>query len=67
MHPFLRIPVVEDNIEAAGHGYDELLQLFVGVSAAFRAAGYVVEVVDTLDVERCLVAGLDNGQVSAGR
>jgi hypothetical protein len=58
-------PVVDDHVEAARRGDDQLLELAVRVAAARLAAGDVVEVVDPVEAERDLGAGLDERQVPA--
>lgn len=62
----LVLAVVDDDVEAAGHGDDELLQFLVGMPAALRPAWHVVKVIDALDVEGNVAAALDEGEVAAG-
>ena len=57
--------IVQNDVEAAGEGDDELLQLLVGVPATLAPAGYVVEVVDAPDVEGHMKATLEEGQIAA--
>jgi hypothetical protein len=42
-----------------------LMQLKVRMAAALRAARHVIEVVHASNVERCLLAALDEGEVAA--
>ena len=56
--------VVENDVERAGDGDDELVEVFVGVAAALGAAGYVVEVVGAFDVEGNMTSALHEGEVT---
>jgi hypothetical protein len=58
--------VIEEDVEAAGEGDDELMEVFVGMAAAFGAARDVVEVVDATDWEGNVTVFLDEGEVAAG-
>lgn len=64
MDALLVLPVVDDDVEAARHGDDELLQPLVRMTAALRATRHVVKVVHALDVEWNMAAALDEGQVA---
>lgn len=55
----------QDDVEAAGHGDDELVEIFVGVAAAFGASGDVVKVVDALDFERDVTGAFDEREIAA--
>ena len=58
--------IVQHDVEAAGHGNDELGQRQMGMPAPFRAARHVVQVVHATDVERNLAAAFHEGQVARG-
>ena len=63
--PDLFATVVEQDVEAAGEGDDELMQVSVGMTAAFGAGGDVVEVIDAADGEGDVTIFLDEGEVAA--
>src|SRR5262249_39661543 len=58
------VAVVEHDVEAAGHGDQQLVQGFVGVPAPPGPPGDVVEVVHPADVERDVDDALDECQVA---
>jgi hypothetical protein len=64
MDTFLVRAIVEQHIETPGHGYDQLVKLFVRVSASFSAARYIVKVIDSLDFEGYVIVAFDKGQIA---
>ena len=72
MKPAFFVPVVQHHVETARHGDNELVQGFVAMTAPFRAAGHIVQIVDPLDVERnmplpSMKVRLPRGSVILGR
>ena len=59
------LPVIDGDIKTARCGDDELVQCLVRVTAAIGAGRDIVDVVDTLDVERDMTMTLDERQVAA--
>ena len=57
--------VVENHVEAARHGDDELFEFLVAVSAPLCTARYVIEVINPLDVERHMPRPFDEGKIAA--
>ena len=55
--------VINVEIERTRHGDDQLLQLLVGMTAAFCAAGNVVKIIDALNVEGDVIVTFDKGQI----
>lgn len=64
MNPLLRNAIVKDYVKAPGHRNDQLMQLLVGMTTAFSAAGDVVQVVDPTDFKRDVVPTLNESQVT---
>ena len=64
MEASLLLAIVKHDIEAARHRHDQLLQALVRMPAALGAAGNVIQVVDALDLERNMLAALDEGEVA---
>jgi hypothetical protein len=57
--------IVNDDIEASGHGDENLMQRLVRVSRPRSAAGNVIELVYPGDLERDMARALDEGQVAS--
>ena len=57
--------VVEDDVEAAGHGNDELMQRFMRMPSPLRSARHVVEVINTLDVEGDMLTAFDESEIAS--
>ena len=66
MKAFLVFPVIDDDIEAAGHGNEKLMTLLQSVTGAIRPARNVVEVKDTFDVEGDVPASLEESEIPPG-
>ena len=58
--PFF-LTIVDMDVKASRHGDQELGQFLMGVTAPFGSAGDVVEVIDSLDLERDMPPALDEG------
>ena len=56
--------VVQMDVEAAGHGDNELVKVLVGVAAALRAAWNVVEIINAFEIKRDYTTALDDRKVS---
>lgn len=65
MEAFFLAAIIQHDVKTAGQGDDELVQILVCVSAAFRAARHIVKIIDALDVKRHMASALDEGQVAA--
>ena len=57
--------VVKFDVKAAGHCDHHLLKGLMSVSRARRASRHVVEIIDTLDLERQMVSSLDEREIAA--
>jgi hypothetical protein len=57
--------IIQNDVEAAGHRDDELMQSQVRMATTLGAPWDVVQVVHTLDVKGDLAAGLDKRQVAS--
>ena len=66
MEPSLASTIVHQYIEATGYGDYELMKIPVGMTAALRAAGDIVDVVDTTDIEEYVASTLDKSQIAPG-
>lgn len=66
VNALLFVAVVQHHVKAPRHGNDELMKPLVGVAATLGTTGYVVEVIDALDVKGYVVATFDECQVAAG-
>lgn len=66
MHPLFIFAVVQYNVKTPRHRDDQLVQFLVRMSPALGAAGYVVQVVDALDIERDMLPSFDERQISSG-
>lgn len=66
MEAFSLRAVVQDDVETAGHGDDELMQIFVGMTAALGASRHVVKVINALNLERYIPATLDKREIASG-
>ena len=64
MKSLLVLAVVNNHVEAAGHGDDELMALFQRMTGAIRATGHVVEIEHALDRERNVPLSLDKSQIA---
>ena len=60
------MPIVEMDVKGAGHRDDQLMQGLVSVTTAFGSARDVVQVVDTLDVERDVYLSFNECQIASG-
>jgi len=56
--------VIQDDIKAAGHGYDELVQGLVSVSASVGAAWNIVSVVNSFNFKWNVPSSLDESQIA---
>jgi hypothetical protein len=61
---FLTSTIIQHYIEAAGYGDYELLKIPVGMTAAFRAPGDIVDVVDPTDIEEYMAPPLNKSQIA---
>lgn len=57
--------VVQDNLEAASNGDEELVALLMGMCATVFAGGHIVGVEDTADVEGHLCKGVQKSKTAA--
>jgi hypothetical protein len=55
--------VVEHDVESAGDGNDELIEVFVRMASPLGASRDIVEIVDALDVKGDVVATLNKSEV----
>ena len=51
MKTLLFIPVIQNYVEASGHCNDQLVQSFMCVSAPFRAARNIVQIINALNTK----------------
>src|SRR6267143_6230632 len=63
MNPLFLRPIVQDDIKAARHRNNQLMQRFVGVTAPLSAAGDVVEIENPLNCEWDMPLAFNKGQV----
>lgn len=56
--------VIENHVKTAGHGNQELLQRLMRMSASLGAAGHVIEIVDPPDIERNVLAALNEREIA---
>lgn len=59
-------PVIQQEIEAAGHADYKLVQVFMRMFTTVSAAWHVIQIVDPLDVKGDMIAPFDKGQVASG-
>lgn len=57
------LAIVQDYVKAARHRDDKLLESFVSMAAPFPSAGYIVQIVDALDVERHMISTFNKGEI----
>ena len=65
MKSFLLLTVIQDHIETARHGNDELMQTLVCVSAALGPARNVVEIIDPLDLKGHVSLPFNKGEIAS--
>ena len=66
MKAFFLSAIIQHHIKTSRKRDDQLVQIFVGVPAALRATGNIIEIVDTLDVKGHMPAALDEGEIAPG-
>jgi len=66
MKAFLFAAVIQYDIEAAGHGNDQLVQLPVRMTASLSTARYVIEIIDALNAKRDMCLSFNECEVAAG-
>ena len=66
MKAFFLSAIIQNHIKTSRKRDDQLMQILVGVPAALRATGYIIEIVDTLDVKGHMPAALDEGEIASG-
>lgn len=64
MKALLFVAVINDNIEASGHGDNQLMQIFMSMPAPCRTTWHIVEVIDTLNVKGDMIVAFDECQIS---
>jgi len=65
MKPFFLRAIIQNDIKAAGHGDNQLMQILVCMAAPFRPAGRVVKVINPLDLKGHMPPPLNKSQVAA--
>jgi hypothetical protein len=66
MKALLLFAVIDDDIEAAGHGDQELMTFFQRMPGAVSPARDVVEIENAFDTERNMAVSLEKSQIAAG-
>ena len=64
MKPMFPISIIQDDVEASGHSYDQLLELPMPVAGTLGPARHVVEIVDSLDFERHVAGSFDEREIT---
>ena len=57
-------PVIQQDVEAAGHRDDQLRQLAMGMPTTVRAGRNVIQIVRTAYIEGYVTSALDKGQIA---
>lgn len=65
MNPLLFFSVIDHDVEAAGHGDDELMACFESVTAAISAARNIIEVKNTFYIKWNVTVAFDESEIAA--
>lgn len=57
-------PIVEDHIETAGHGDDELMKIAMSMGPTVCPPGYVIEVINPFNFEWHVPVAFNESQIS---
>lgn len=63
MNSLFGCTIIQDDIKAARHGDDELMQPFVRVPTTFGPTGNVIQVIDTPNIKRDMSTAFNKGQI----
>ncbi len=66
MKAFFLSAVIQNDIKTSRKRNDQLVQILVGVPAALRATGNIIEIVNALDVKGYMPATLDEREIAPG-
>jgi len=57
--------IVQNYIKTAGHGHNQLVQCFMGMTTAFGTAGNVIEVINSLYIKGNMIFTFNESQVTS--